>query len=196
MNAQPLLMLPWNINSLCCGKSFPTSLMFLVSQFWTFSPYKQLWRWQIERGRIPFLSHFTDRLVYQDWTLSSLRACWKMLMANHSDTESLGRLDSLVRQPQPIGTGNHVSHAGCVRHLASRIPVVVLSHIPLKVLPTDVVVRAIQGPLQLREESFGPVGGDVAPHVLTISVIHRLMRHELLTDLKVVPSLVGIERAA
>jgi hypothetical protein len=59
------------------------------------------------------------------------------------------------------------------------------------VLPTDVVVRPVERPLELGEEALSLVGGDVAPDVLVAAVVDGLVTaYELLANLDVAAPLV------
>jgi hypothetical protein len=77
----------------------------------------------------------------------------------------------LVRQPTFHLFGEQF-HPRRVRHLAGRTPKVVLSDVAVKVLDTDMVVGAIDGPLQLTKERLHAVGRIPVEDVLASGVVH------------------------
>ena len=78
--------------------------------------------------------------------------------------------------------GEQASHPLRVAELPRRVPEVELCEVPTKMLARDVVVRSVDGALELREEVLAGVGRDFASDVLTLGVIDRLMTGQLGLD--------------
>src|ERR1039458_8736667 len=69
-----------------------------------------------------------------------------------------GPLDPLVAEPAPVHLAHEPRHAGRVGHGAGGVAVVELGQVAGQVLTADVVVGAVDRPLQLTEVPLGQVG--------------------------------------
>lgn len=106
--------------------------------------------------------------------------------------------DTVVSEPLAADLLEQPRHTGTIGAGTSAVAVVELGQVAGKVDPADVVVRTIDGPLQLREKRLGVVAGDDAPidvaHVLVLGVVYRLMGEELGSDAPVAEQFVGVNR--
>ena len=84
----------------------------------------------------------------------------------------------LVGHPPTLGPLDQFSHPICVGHLVGRTPKIMLSHVPVQVLDRDVVVGAIDRPLQLAKERLDRVGREAISYVLTSRVVDPLVLGE------------------
>jgi hypothetical protein len=108
---------------------------------------------------------------------------------------SKSRLDQTLIAEPPVQLGRQRTHPSVVGHLASPVAEVELAQVPGKMHRRDVMVRAVQRPLELREEPFRHIRADVPSHVLALGMVDRLVRRELLADLHVVVCRVGEQLA-
>ena len=66
-------------------------------------------------------------------------------------------------------------HTVGVAQLPSGMPEIELRKVAAKVLTRDVMVRPVDGALELREEVLGAVGRDAIPRVLAYGVVDRFV---------------------
>lgn len=81
----------------------------------------------------------------------------------------------------------------CVGGLAGRVAEVELGQVAIKRFMADVMVRAVDTALQLREVVLGVVGRHVASDVLPDAVIHDRVAGEIVAKRVVVRPLVGVK---
>ena len=104
-------------------------------------------------------------------------------------------LNRSVGEPPSADLPHEPAHAGSVAHVTGGVAEIELGQVAVKVGFADVVVRPVDGSLQLREEVLGAVHRDVAADVLADVVVDRVMLTDSRGDCPVGQGGIGDARA-
>src|SRR5579863_7566456 len=104
-----------------------------------------------------------------------------------------GVRDSLVTD-SAIYLPHEAIHAGCVVKVRRGVPEIELGNVPVQMLDTDVMVRPVDAPLELREVVLAHLRTETLFfHVLAVVVFHGVVTGHLLSNRVVVLGTVSVK---